>query len=310
MDRASGVYFQNMTGKQVAERLEKNDILLIPVGSTENHGSGAPYGEDTFLVTRMAETIALETGCTVAQPIWYGSHPAMHLGMPGTVVIPEDVFVAYLRAIIAGFWNTGFRKQILINGHGQEYVIPNALHEFQKKYQVPAVLIMMNWPTVIPNYLKDKECGGPFETPFRHADEAETSYSMALFPEMVHLEDAVDTDPGMSIPRGHIDMGGDVYQYPLPGHCVIGFGGLEVISYPEGVIGKPTLASAEKAKPGLEALFDYMVEIIDIIKEKYPPGKLPPIESITQKPREEIEAVLKGPMKPGGRHIYTISYPP
>jgi creatinine amidohydrolase len=83
-----------------------------------------------------------------------------------------------------------------------------------------------------------------------------------------------------------------------------------VISYPEGVIGKPTLASAEKAKPGLEELFDYMVELIDLIKEKYPPGKLPPIESITQKPREEIEAVVKGPLKRGGRHIYTIAYPP
>ncbi|MFO8192464.1 MAG: 3-dehydro-scyllo-inosose hydrolase [Bacillota bacterium] len=310
MDRDTGLYFQNMTGKQVSERLKENDILLIPVGSTENHGTGAPYGEDTFLVTRMAEMVAQKTGCTIAQPIWYGSHPAMHLGMPGTVVVHEDVFVAYLRNIIAGFWNAGFRKQILLNGHGQEYVIPTALHQFMKKYQVPSVLMMLNWPTVIPQYLKDKECGGPFETPFRHADEAETSYSMALFPELVKLKDAVDNNPGSSIPRGHIDMGGDIYQYPFPGHCVIGFGGLEVISYPEGVIGKPSLATADKAKPGLEVLLDYMVEVIDMVKEKYPPGKLPPAETITQRPHEEIEALLKGPLHRGGRHIYTVAYPP
>ena len=184
------------------------------------------------------------------------------------------------------------------------------MHEFHKKYQVPAVLMMLNWPTVIPRHLKDKETGGPFETPFRHADEAETSYSMALFPELVRLEDAVDNDPQSSIPRGHIDMGGDIYQYPFPGHCVIGFGGLEVISYPEGVIGKPSLASPDKARPWLEALFDYMVEIIKIIKEKYPPGQLPPVETMTQKSREEIEAVVKGPLQPGGRNIYTIAYPP
>ncbi|HED23892.1 MAG TPA: creatininase family protein [Firmicutes bacterium] len=310
MDRDTGLYFQNMTGKQVSERLKENDILLIPVGSTENHGAAAPYGEDTFLVTRMAEMVAQKTGCTIAQPIWYGSHPAMHLGMPGTVVVHEDVFVAYLRNVIAGFWNAGFRKQIFLNGHGQEYVIPTALHQFMKKYQVPSVLMMLNWPTVIPQYLKDKECGGPFETPFRHADEAETSYSMALFPELVKLEDAVDNNPSSSIPRGHIDMGGDVYQYPFPGHCVIGFGGLEVISFPEGVIGKPSLASAEKAKPGLEVLLDYMVEVIDMVKEKYPPGKLPPAESITQRPHEEVEALLKGPLHRGGRNIYTVAYPP
>jgi len=41
----------------------------------------------------------------------------------GTVVVPEDAFLANLRAVIAGFWNTGFRKQILLNGHGQEEVI-------------------------------------------------------------------------------------------------------------------------------------------------------------------------------------------
>jgi len=44
--------------------------------------------------------------------------------------------------------------------------------------------------------------------------------------------------------------------------------------------------------------------------ERFPPGKLPPIEEITQRPREEIEAVLKGPFAKGGRSIYTLAYPP
>ncbi|MEW6399205.1 MAG: 3-dehydro-scyllo-inosose hydrolase [Bacillota bacterium] len=310
MDRATGVYFQNMTGRQVADRLRKNDLIIVPIGSTENHGAGGPYGEDTFLVTRMAEAVALETGCTVAQPIWYGSHPAQHLGMPGTVVIPEDVFCAYLRAVAAGLWNAGFRKQIWINGHGQEYVIPVAIHQFAKKYQVPGIIVLLNWPTAIVPHLKDRAHGGPFETPFRHADEAETSLSVALFPEMVRVEDAVDTQPRGFVSEGHVDKGGDIYQYPIPGHCQVGLSGLEVLVYPEGVIGRPTLADGEKARPGLEALFDYMVKLIGEIMERFPPGQLPPIELVTQRPREEVEAVLKGPLAPGGRHLYTLGYPP
>ena len=94
--------------------LRQNDLIIIPVGSTECHGAAQPLGEDTFLVTRMAEQVALKTGCTVAEPVWYGSHPYNHLGMPGTVVVPEDAFLANLRAIIAGFWNMGFRKQIFL----------------------------------------------------------------------------------------------------------------------------------------------------------------------------------------------------
>ena len=75
MDSDEPIYFQNMTMKQSEERLKENDILILPIGSTECHGAHACYGEDTFLVTRMAEQVAKKTGCTVSQPIWFGSHP-------------------------------------------------------------------------------------------------------------------------------------------------------------------------------------------------------------------------------------------
>mgnify|MGYP000966075420 CR=1 FL=1 len=45
MEVNNGIYYQNMTNIDVAERLKKNDVILIPVGSTENHGPSAPYGE-------------------------------------------------------------------------------------------------------------------------------------------------------------------------------------------------------------------------------------------------------------------------
>lgn len=308
MDKADCIYFQNMTGHQVAERLKENDILIIPVGSTENHGKGQCYGEDTFLVTRIAETVAREVGCTVSQPIWFGSHPWNQMGMPGTVIIPEETFTDYLRAIIAGYWNAGFRKQILINGHGQEYVIPNALQQFGKLYQVPAVITFVNWPTVIYEHLKDKEHGGPFETAFRHADEVEASYALALFPEMNDKEKMEDSVPRGFMPEGHIDKGGDIYQYPIPGHAQIGCGGLEVIMYPQGVIGKPTLADASKAEKGLEALFDYLVKLHNDIRAKFPPGVLPEIELVTERDRATVEAVLKGPHN-GGKSIYSLHCP-
>lgn len=310
MDKANGIYLQNMTWKEIQERLKKDDILIVPVGSTEAHGPHACIGEDTFLVTRMAEAVAHKTGCTVAQPVWYGSHPYHHLGMPGTVVVPEDVFCAYLRAMMAGFWNMGFRKQILLNGHGQEWVIPTAIHEFAKRYQVPAILINLNWYYAIPEHLRDKAHGGPYETPFIHADECETSLSLALFPEMIKMEDAVDTKLTSYIPNAsvHMDLSGNLYQKPIPWYCRVGLGGLEVVMTPEGVVGKATLASAEKARPGVEALLDYLVKLHDDILEAFPPGKLPPIGEMTQRRREEIEEVLKGAFE--GRSIYTIAYPP
>jgi creatinine amidohydrolase/Fe(II)-dependent formamide hydrolase-like protein len=298
MERPDGVYYQTMNMTQINERLKRNDLII-----------GQPLGEDTFLVSRMAEQVALKTGCTVAEPVWYGSHPFNHLGMPGTIVVPEDVFIGQLRAIIAGLWNTGFRKQIFLNGHAQEEVMPLALHQFAKKYQVPCMLVSLHWPTAIHDHLKDKANGGPFDTPFKHADEAEASYSLALFPEFMDMSLVVDTKAEGFIPPGHVDGGGEVYHRPIKGHEHIGLNATEVMAYPEGVIGSPTLAKAEKAMKGLDALLDYMCKLIDDIMTRYPAGKLPPANKLTMRDEAEVQALLKGPLN-GGKHIYTVAYPP
>jgi len=310
MDRPTGIYLQTMTGKEVDERLKKNDLIILPIGSTEAHGPHACSGEDTFLVTRMAEAVAQKVGCTVAEPIWYGSHPYHHLGMPGTIVVPEETFAANLRAVMAGLWNAGFRKQILLNGHGQDYVIPMAMHQFGKKYQVPMLLVNINYWFMIKEYIRDKAHGGPFETPFVHGDECETSFSMALFPEMIHLEDAVDTKGESLFPPGHIDFSGSAYNMPIPFWQHVGASTIEPIATPEGVVGSATLADPEKAKPGISAVLDYMEKLITEIMDKYPAGKLPPADRVTQRSPEEIEALLKGPIVDGGKHIYTVAYPP
>jgi creatinine amidohydrolase/Fe(II)-dependent formamide hydrolase-like protein len=308
MEKPSKIYYQTMTKYDVEERLKVNDIIIIPIGSTENHGNAGPYGEDTFLVTRMAELVAEKTGCTVAEPIWYGSHPFHHIGQPGTVPIPDDVFTAYIRSMISGFWNTGFRKQIFISLHGQEYAVPSALQEWGKKYQVPAVLIFLDLPRIMGQALMDKAHGGPFETPFQHADEAETSLSLQLFPELCDMSRAEDTVVRGFLPQGHIDKGGDIYGYPIPGHCAVGCGGIECVVYPEGVLGKAKLADGKKGEKAIENVCDYMLKLHNDILARFPVGVLPDIDLMTQRDKAEIESILKGPLN-GGRHLYTLGWP-
>lgn len=313
LDRPSGIYLQNMTGKQVEERLKKNDLIIVPLGSTEAHGPHACSGEDTFLVTRMAEAVALKTGCTVAQPLWYGSHPYHHIGMPGTIPVPEEIFIGMIKSIMAGLWNMGFRKQILLNGHGQEYVIPTAIHQLAKTYQVPGVFVNLNWYHAIQDYFKTKEEGGPYETPFIHADEVETSWSLALFPEYIDMNVVEDTEPtgflGEKAAK-HLDKAGNLQHKPIAWYGQVGLGPIELAAYKPGVVGKASLADAEKARPGVEALLDYMVELVEDILERFPPGALPPIEQVTQRRREEVEAAIKGPLAEGGCSLYALGWPP
>ena len=309
MDKRTGVYLQNMTGHEVDERMKKNDILLVPLGATEAHGAHAPLGEDVFLVCRMAEEVAARTGCTVAQPVWYGSHPYHHLGMPGTVVIPEEIFTGYVRAMIAGFWNMGFRKQILLNGHGQEYVIPTAMHQFAKRYRVPSLLLLVNWYHPIRDHFKLTSEGGTYETPFIHADEVETSWSLALFPELLDMKYAPDNKVVGFLPGDHVDKAGNLLNRPINWYSQVGAGPIEVKAYIEGVVGRSSIARAEKAVGGVPQLLDYLERLVTDVHKAFPPGKLPPVEMVTERDPKELQAVLKGPRK-GGKSIYSLGYPP
>ena len=307
MERRSGIYLQTMTMKDIDERLEQNDVLIVPLGATEAHGPNAPLGEDIFLVTRMAELVAERTGCTVSAPLWWGSHPYHHLGMPGTIPIPDEVFTGFLRALMAGYWNMGFRKMIFLNGHGQEYIIPSAIHEFGKRYRVPALIMALNWYHAVPEHFGTGE-DGPYETPFIHADEAETSWTLALFPELIKQEWAVDNKPYRYMPDGHIDTAGNVGQKPINWYGHIGGGPIEIKAYPEGVVGRPSLATAEKAEPGVRAFLDYLERLVRDIGATFPPGTLPPTNEITERSEEELAEILKGPRK-GGKSIYSLGWP-
>jgi creatinine amidohydrolase len=308
MDKPSKIYYQNMTKFDVEERLKKNDLIIMPIGSTENHGAAGPFGEDTFIVTRIAEMVAEKVGCTVAMPMWYGSHPFHHIGQPGTVPLPDTVFIDHIKSMISGFWNTGFRKQIFISMHGQEYALPVAIQEWGKKYQVPAMVMFVDLPRVMAQALMDKAHGGPFDNPFQHACEAEQSSSLALFPEFGQQEHAEGTTVKGFLPPGHVDRGGDIYGNPIPGHCIIGGTGIECVTFPEGVLGKPTLADPKKARLAIENVLNYLVKLHTDIFERFPVGKLPEGRLMSQRDPAEIEALLKGPLK-GGKHLYTIAWP-
>ncbi|MHA1229894.1 MAG: 3-dehydro-scyllo-inosose hydrolase [Candidatus Helarchaeota archaeon] len=307
------LYLQNMSIKEVEDRLKKNDLIIVVVGSVENHGPSCPLGQDTYQCTRMAEIIAEKTGCTIAPPVWYGSHPFHHVGMPGTIVIPEDIFIGQLRAIMAGLWNMGFRKQIYFNNHGQEYVIPSAIHQFAKRYQVPCIILNYNWYHGISELLSGKDVGNlesGFDTTFVHADEVETSFAMALFPEFVDKSKLTDTQPRGFLDSKFFDKAGNCLHRPIAWYGVVGAGPAEFAAYPEGCVGCQTKASPEKAKKAIDKILDTFEELINMILEKYPPGKLPDWKQLTQRfTDEEMELLLKGPLK-GGKHIYTVFYPP
>ena len=59
-----------MTWQEVESALSETRTLLIPVGSTEQHGHHLPLGVDVYMPEAIAERVAAETGCLLAPPVW------------------------------------------------------------------------------------------------------------------------------------------------------------------------------------------------------------------------------------------------
>src|SRR4030043_1453471 len=140
-----GSYIQTTVRNDLIKNRQKNDIVIIPVGCTENHGIHTCSGLDTFMVTQIAEgvrryTEKQERPVNLAlPPLNYCGHPYHHLGMPGTVVMPEEVVRETLIYVMLGLWNDGFRKQLIINNHGQLWMLEAAPQEFMKVHHVPGI---------------------------------------------------------------------------------------------------------------------------------------------------------------------------
>lgn len=308
----AGSYIQTTVRKQLLANRRKNDVVLIPVGCTENHGMHNVSGLDSFNVTQICEGVRRHTAkqgrpVTLAHnPLSYGAHPYHHIGMPGNVNIPQDVVKEYLIYVMLGLWNDGFRKQIIVNNHGQLWVLEAVLHEFLNRFQLPGVFQVIDWHRAVREFWYPKE-KGQVDTPFVHADESETSIALLMFPKgMVNMDECVDTKPEPLMTLGHFDNSVDNFSRPHRWSEGEGHMAIELAATPEGVVGCPSQATAQKAKRPVAAILKYLSLSIDHILAAFPPGKLPPTEKVTLRTAKEMAPYLKEPLSKGWRSVYSM----
>jgi len=307
-----GSYIQTTVRHEVVENRRKNDVVLIPVGCTELHGQHTVSAMDTLFVSAICEGVHRYTARQGAPvnlalpPLMYGAHPYHHLGMPGTVIVREHVVRELMLDVMLGLWNDGFRKQIIINNHGQLWVLEAAVQEFQKRYQLPGLFRVIDWHRAVREFFRTTDRGGKWDTNFVHADESETSLGLLLFPEMVHMDQAVDTEGKSYLPDGHFDKSVDPFGRPSRWSEGEGHFPIEISGTPEGVVGKATHATAYKAKRPVAAILRYLTLLNDQILEAFPAGTLPPVEEVTLRTAKEMEPFLREPFSPGWRPVYAL----
>lgn len=92
------------------------DLALVPVGTLEAHGA-VPLGTDTIIPEKLASDLAPRLGGLIAPAVAYGVTNSL-LPYPGSTTVSSATFRAYLFEACAGLVDTGFRRIVLLNGHG------------------------------------------------------------------------------------------------------------------------------------------------------------------------------------------------
>ncbi|MFF0206091.1 creatininase family protein [Streptomyces sp. NPDC005017] len=216
-------------------------IAVLPVGSFEQHGPYLPLATDTLVACAIAGEIAAAHPVHLLPAVTLAcSHE--HAAWPGTVSISSVTLHAVVRDIAESLRRSGVDTLVLVNGHGGNYVLGNVVQESSARGERMALFpAPEDWETareragVLTSLLTDM-----------HAGEIETSILLHAYPEMVR--------PGYE----SADFVADDRRHLLT---------VGMAAYTDsGVIGRPSLGTAEKGKALLASLADSFGAYFSLLK--------------------------------------------
>ena len=176
-----------MTNPEVEAFLKTHHTVIVPTGSTEQHGPHAPLLTDVLIPQEIARRIAPRIGAVVAPPINYAlSYP--HVGFKGLVHIRIPTFMALIEDLCVAFAATGFKRIVFLNGHyDNTYAIAYACANAAEKLGKDVKAFPVNYWDGMTAADIDEFSGLKNGL---HANAAETSAVLAINPALVDLERA------------------------------------------------------------------------------------------------------------------------
>ena len=197
-------------------------IVVVPVGSCEQHGPHLPLNTDTTIATALAQDLAVRRGdCVIAPPVAI-SASGEHAGFAGTLSVGTEIMAGIVIELArSADWASGV---VFVNGHGGNVT---AMERASAVFERESREVLIWWP-----HLPD---GDP------HAGHTETSLMLALAPDEVRWERSV---------AGPIPAMVDLVRY-----------GVQPISE-SGVLGDPSTATAHHGVELFESLAEHLAAAV------------------------------------------------
>jgi len=172
---------QEMTWTDVRDYLKSSDMVIIPLGSTEQHGPHLPLGTDIYLSFDIAKAISARTGVVVA-PVVLAGYSVYHSGFPGTLSLKPETLEEVLVETAEMLVKYGFRRIMLFNYHGGNNVVQDkVVYRINQTTEATAIAIGYGGPI-------QKDEGQEFFD--WHAGVEETSMILHLEPSLARMERA------------------------------------------------------------------------------------------------------------------------
>ena len=233
------IYWEQLRSPQLKSLADVNAIVVVPVGSMEQHGLHLPVKVDALLATEVARRAALKVQThqpiLVTPTVWCGL-AEHHMDFCGTLTLDFETFHALLRNLCRSIRHHGFRRIFLLNGHGGNIAALNVIcSELVRELEGLRVVSGTYWtlPEVAEKFAEILEV----QQNVRHAGEAETSMMLALEPDLVD--------------QSILNQADGTPEIPFYGSGVSRWVSFKEVSA-NGVIGSPSVATAAKGELLLE----------------------------------------------------------
>lgn len=176
--------YNQLTWPEMNEAIARQPVVILPTGSTEQHGPHLPLDVDVFLCESVCLEVAhrLDGKALVLPPISYGLN-LHHIDFPGTIHIAPETFIAFCCDITKSVSYHGFQKILLVNGHGSNSPLIDLIAR-KTTLATPSLCAAtgyMSFAYEAFDRVRDT-------AEHAHADEFETSLYLFLAPERVRTD--------------------------------------------------------------------------------------------------------------------------
>lgn len=268
MSDTQSPWMQELAWPDIEAYLKHDDIALIPVGATEQHGAHTPLMVDTGWAIAIAEQAGRRAGVLSAPPLHFGWSPH-HLAFPGAITLRPETLTQVIADVCQSLMVHGFKKFVLINGNRVANLPPMEIAAVKLRYHNNAFAAVVDAGLIARREVYEI-CGGE-EGALGHAGDSETSFMLHYYPELVDMSKAESgvAPAGANAPR--FASGPVSLEPPHDRNTVTVRPTIEEYrqaASASGMGGNPMAASAEKGARILDAIVTNTVAYIDEIRPR------------------------------------------